>query len=95
MEQQHIADQTACQANYDAKKYICGPWLHARTGGPWELVFKPAFLDALRGKKDNFSSLFAHFVTETGVGAAHGPAHTGFKAACPVGTMGFICPMGL
>ena len=75
MEQQHIASQTASQANYDAKKYICGPWIAGRTGGPWNEVFEPHFLDALRGKKDHFTSYYAHFVSETGVGAANGPAH--------------------
>ena len=28
-----IDNQTACQANYDAKKYICGPWLRGTTWG--------------------------------------------------------------
>ena len=40
--------QAAAQANFDAKKYICGPWLKGARGGPWDLVFKPSFEEALR-----------------------------------------------
>ena len=74
-EQVLINNQSTIQANFDAKKYICGPWLKGARGGPWALVFKPAFEDALRSKTDNFSSLYEHIVTETAFGAANGPAH--------------------
>ena len=67
--------QAAAQANFDAKKYICGPWLKGARGGPWDLVFKPSFEEALRKQTDNFSSLHEHFVSETGYGARHGHAH--------------------
>ena len=75
MDLAQISEQSAIQANYDAKKFICGPWLKGRRGGPFTQVFKPAFEDALRGKNDNFSSLHEHIITETAVGAANGPAH--------------------
>ena len=74
-EQSLINNQTTMQANFDAKKYICGPWLKGARGGPWTLVFQPAFENALRGKTDQFSSLHDHIVTERGVGSANGPAH--------------------
>ena len=65
-----IDNQTSMQANFDAKKYLCGPWLRGARGGPWNLVFKPSFEDAMRTQTDAFTSLYEHFVTETGVGAA-------------------------
>ena len=70
-----INNQTAMQANFDAKKYICGPWLKGARGAPWSLVFQPAFENGLRGKTDQFSSLHDHIVTEMGVGSANGPNH--------------------
>ena len=76
-EQILINNQSAIQANFDAKKYICGPWLKGARGGPWALVFKPAFEDALRSKTDQFSSLYEHIVTETAFGAANGFPHPG------------------
>ena len=60
------------QQNFDAKKYICGGWLGA-TGGPWNLVFKPAFENALRKESDNISSFHDFIITETDVGGANGP----------------------
>ena len=69
-EQSLINNQTSMQANFDAKKYICGPWLKGARGGPWSLVFQPAFENALRAKTDQFSSLHDHIVTERGVGSA-------------------------
>ena len=74
-EQSLINNQTTMQANFDAKKYICGPWLKGARGGPWTLVFQPAFENGLRGKTDQFSSLHDHIVTEMGVGSANGPNH--------------------
>ena len=76
-EQSLINNQTSMQANFDAKKYICGPWLKGARGGPWSLVFQPAFENALMAKTDQFSSLHDHIVTERGVGSANGPAHPG------------------
>ena len=70
-----IDNQTSMQANFDAKKYLCGPWLRGARGGPWNLVFKPSFEDAMRTQTDAFTSLYEHFVTETGVGAANGAGH--------------------
>ena len=74
-EKSQVASQAAAQANFDAKKYICGPWLKASRGGPWTEVFKPNFEEALRKITDNFSSQYEHFVTQTAYGAAYGPAH--------------------
>ena len=74
-ELQAQATQTQMQANYDAKKYICGPWVKGARGGPWNVVFKPAFENALRKEHDNFCTSYEHFITETGVGAANGVAH--------------------
>lgn len=74
-EQTLINNQQTIQSNFDAKKYICGPWLKGARGGPWALVFKPAFEDALRGKTDSFSSLYEHIVTETAFGSVNRPAH--------------------
>ena len=64
------------QANFDAKKYACGPWL-GEQGGPFDLIFKPAFETVLRSKAytDNFASLHQHFVSETSYGARNGPPH--------------------
>lgn len=77
VETAQIANQASAQANFDAKKYVCGPWLKGARGGPWQQVFKPAFEEALRRQVDNFSSLHEHFVTQTGYGAANGPNHPG------------------
>ena len=63
------AKQAAMQANYDAKKFPCGPWLDGARGGPWIHVFKPAFENAMREKTDQFSSLYEHFISETAYGA--------------------------
>ena len=74
--EKHLLDnQSAVQANFDAKKYLCGPWLRGARGGPWNLVFKPSFENAMRTQTDSFSSLHDHFISETGVGAANGIAH--------------------
>ena len=35
MEFAQIAAQSAAQANFDAKKYICGPWIKSARGGPF------------------------------------------------------------
>ena len=69
------AKQAAMQANYDAKKFPCGPWLDGARGGPWIHVFKPAFENAMRERTDQFSSLYEHFISETAYGARRGPAH--------------------
>jgi len=74
-EKSQIASQAAAQANFDAKKYICGPWLKGARGGPWTEVFKPSFEEALRKITDNFSSQYEHLVTQTAYGGANGPAH--------------------
>ena len=80
-----MSAQSASQANFDAKKYICGPWLKGARGGPWQQVFKPAFEEALRKETDNFSSLYEHFVTQTAYGAANGIAHPGGAGLAAVG----------
>ena len=72
-----MTNQSSAQANYDAKKFICAPWLRGARGGPWTQVFKPAFEEALRKQVDSFSSLYEHIVTQTAYGAANGPAHPG------------------
>ena len=69
------AAQSAIQANFDAKKFLCGPWLNGARGGPWTQVFKPAFENAMRKEKDNFATFYNHFISETGVGAHNGVAH--------------------
>ena len=69
------AAQSAIQANFDAKKFLCGPWLNGARGGPWTQVFKPAFENAMRKEKDSFATLYNHFISETGVGAHNGVAH--------------------
>ena len=74
LEVQAQAKQSAIQQNYDAKKYICGGWLGA-TGGPWNLVFKPAWEEALRKQGDNFASYYDYLISETDHGGANGPAH--------------------
>ncbi len=79
-EQALITRQQQLQANYDSKKYICAPWLSGARGGPWSLVFKPAFENALRTQTDNFSSLFQHIVSETAYGSRYGTAHPGGQA---------------
>ena len=65
------------QSNFDAKKFICGPWLRGAPGGPFNLIFLKAFESALLTQTDNFASLHAHVVTETAVGARLGPNHPG------------------
>ena len=81
------AKQAAMQANYDAKKFPCGPWLDGARGGPWVHVFKPAFENAMREKTDQFSSLYEHFISETAYGARRGPKVVDFNtfvAACKI-----------
>lgn len=48
--------QYSQKADYDAKKYKCAPWQGQR-GPLWARLFKPAFENALRAEKDNFSNL--------------------------------------
>ena len=74
LEIQAQAKQSTIQQNYDAKKYICGGWLGA-TGGPWNLVFKPAWEEALRKQGDNFASYYDYLIPENDHGGANGPAH--------------------
>ena len=80
VEQLNVERQMQSQANYDAKKYICAPWLGGARGGPWTEVFKPAFEEALRTQTDSYGTLHQHIVTETSYGAANGPAHPGGQA---------------
>ena len=42
--------------DFDEKKFICAPW-HGKRGPSWFRIFKPAFENALKQKKDNFSTL--------------------------------------
>ena len=72
-EQQMLDKQSAMQANFDGKKFICGPWLGDR-GGAFELIFRPYFETALM-KIVNISTLYQHICDETAVGSANGPAH--------------------
>eukprot|EP00966_Prymnesium_polylepis_P154555 3568723-Prymnesium_polylepis.1 len=69
--------QAILQSNFDAKKFICGPWLRGAPGGPFNLIFLKAFESALLTQTDNFASLHAHVVTETAIGARLGPNHPG------------------
>ena len=85
MEFAQIATQSSQQANFDAKKYICGPWIKGARGGPWTQVFKPSFEAALRGKTDSFSSLYEHIVTETCYGGANGPPHPAGQGLAALG----------
>lgn len=75
MDQQALQAQSMMQQQFDGKKYICGPWIKGKRGGPWNQIFKPAFENALRAQKDNFNTMHDHMVTETALGAQHGPAH--------------------
>ena len=72
---QSMTAQSMMQQQYDGKKYICGPWLKGKRGGAWNMVFKPAFENALRSQKDQFNTLHDHMITETSLGAANGPGH--------------------
>ena len=78
------------QSNFDAKKFICGPWLRGAPGGPFNLVFVKAFESALLKETDNFASLHAHVVTETAVGARLGPNH---PAGAGMGALGMQSQM--
>ena len=61
--------------DFDAKKYICAPW-HGKRGPTWFRIFKPAFENALKSKKDNFSSLYQHLKgTDFGGWDPTAPAH--------------------
>ena len=61
--------------DYDARKYKCKPWLGAR-GPTWVRGFKPAFENALKGEKDQFSSIH-QFLNGTDFGGwvAGAPPH--------------------
>ena len=61
--------------DFDAKKYICAPW-HGKRGPSWFRIFKPAFENALKQKKDNFSTLYQHLRgIDFGGWALNAPAH--------------------
>ena len=70
-----IASQTLAQANYDARKHICAPWINAARGGPANLVVTPSFGDALKLKKDEFGNLHQQVVTNSAIGCGYGPDH--------------------
>ena len=62
-------------SDFDAKKYICAPW-HGKRGPSWFRIFKPAFENALKQKKDNFSTLHQTLKgTDFGGWAPAAPAH--------------------
>ena len=62
-------------SDFDAKKYICAPW-HGKRGAAWFRIFKPAFENALKQRKDNFSTLYQHLNgTDFGGWAPGAPAH--------------------
>ena len=66
---------TLATRDYDAKKYICAPWLGKR-GPAWFRAFKPEFENGLKQKKDNFSSLYQHLMgMDFGGWAAAAPPH--------------------
>ena len=61
--------------DYDAKKYLCAPWLGQR-GQPWVKDFKPAFENALKQKSDHFSTYYqCLFGMDFGGWGAGAPAH--------------------
>ena len=74
-EMAQMQEQSSAQANFDAKKFICAPWIKGARGGPWTELFKPSFEEALRKQTDSFASLYQHIVTQTAYGAANGPVH--------------------
>ena len=46
--------------NYDGKKFtICAPW-YGNAGPAYMRVFRPAFMAGLRGKGDDFGTLYDH-----------------------------------
>ena len=61
--------------DYDAKKYICPPWIGKR-GPPFLRRFKPAFENALKLQHDNFSTFYQHlYGQDFGGWAVNAPVH--------------------
>ena len=65
------------------KNYICAP-CHGKCGHSWFKIFKPDFENALKQKKDNFSTLHQH-LKGTDFGAGWSPC-TSIYCGCKRGT---------